>query len=302
MSRTFVRGPAGLLTRSSDLAATESETRPDAADRRAASTVRLSVVLHWVLRLGMAGCFIGHGAFGIIGKEAWLPYLGFFGIPPELAWDLMPVIGTMDIALGIVILLRPMPVVMLHLSVWGFMTAMLRPLTGESVWELFERGGNYAVPLAFLFLTGFAGWQVKPWLARATNPRLTAANAGRVAWSLRIGTAALLVGHGAFGALLHKAVWYDYLAALGISESTATSLHLLSVVGWFEIALGLAVLVAPLPGLLLFVLLWKLGTELLRPLAGEPLWEFIERAGSYAAPLGLYLVLTWMKTARTDAR
>ncbi len=40
-------------------------------------------------------------------------------------------------------------------------------------------------------------------------------------------------------------------------------------------------------GLLLFVFAWKLGTEALRPLAGEPVWEFIERGGSYGAPLAL---------------
>jgi hypothetical protein len=57
--------------------------------------------------------------------------------------------------------------------------------------------------------------------------------------------------------------------------------------GWFEIALGLAVPVAPRPELLVFVFLWKLGTEALRPLAAEPWWEFIERGGGYAAPLAL---------------
>jgi hypothetical protein len=36
-----------------------------------------------------------------------------------------------------------------------------------------------------------------------------------------------------------------------------------------------------------FVFAWKLGTEALRPLAGEPIWEFIERGGSYGAPLAL---------------
>jgi hypothetical protein len=36
-----------------------------------------------------------------------------------------------------------------------------------------------------------------------------------------------------------------------------------------------------------FVFVWKVGTEALRPLAGEPIWEFVERSGSYAAPLAL---------------
>ncbi len=44
-------------------------------------------------------------------------------------------------------------------------------------------------------------------------------------------------------------------------------------------------------GLLVFVFAWKLGTEALRPLAGEPIWEFIERGGSYGAPLALAWLL-----------
>jgi len=40
-------------------------------------------------------------------------------------------------------------------------------------------------------------------------------------------------------------------------------------------------------GVLLFVFAWKLATEAFRPLAGEPIWEFIERGGSYGAPLAL---------------
>jgi hypothetical protein len=40
---------------------------------------------------------------------------------------------------------------------------------------------------------------------------------------------------------------------------------------------------------------WKVGTEWLRPMAGEPLWEFIERGGSYAAPLALLVLHHWLK-------
>jgi len=39
--------------------------------------------------------------------------------------------------------------------------------------------------------------------------------------------------------------------------------------------------------LLLLVAAWKLATEALFPLTGAPIWEFIERGGSYAAPLAL---------------
>ena len=65
---------------------------------------------------------------------------------------------------------------------------------------------------------------------------------------------------------------------------------LLSIVGGAEIALGLIVLVFPVPALLVFVAAWKIFTELLRPAAGEPFWEFVERASNMIAPLALIYV------------
>src|SRR5262252_2166807 len=31
---------------------------------------------HWLLRLGVIGCCLGHGAYGVLTKEAWVPYGG----------------------------------------------------------------------------------------------------------------------------------------------------------------------------------------------------------------------------------
>ena len=42
-------------------------------------------------------------------------------------------------------------------TVWGTFTAFLRPAAGESWYELWERGGNYAMPLALLLLIGRGG-------------------------------------------------------------------------------------------------------------------------------------------------
>jgi len=60
-----------------------------------------------VLRVGMAGCFIGHGAFGLITKAAWVPYFGVAGIGASWAWKLMPWIGTMDVVIGLLALIWP---------------------------------------------------------------------------------------------------------------------------------------------------------------------------------------------------
>jgi len=112
--------------------------------------------LYWMLRIACAAEFIGHGAFGIITKADWVPYFGVIGIPPELAWKLMPVIGTVDIALGLLVgFVRPFRIVLLYMTIWGFWTATLRPLAGEPIWEFIERVPNWAIPLAFLCLRGW---------------------------------------------------------------------------------------------------------------------------------------------------
>jgi hypothetical protein len=52
------------------------------------------------------------------------------------------------------------------------------------------------------------------------------------------------------------------------------------------IVLAIAVLVAPLPSLLIGIGLWKMGTETLFITSGSLPFEWIERAGSYMAPFG----------------
>jgi len=112
--------------------------------------------LHWMLRLACAAEFIGHGAFGIMPKAAWLPYFAVVGIPPEWGWRLMPMIGTVDITLGLLVgLILPARGLLLYMAFWGFLTASIRPLAGEPIWEFFERIPNWAIPLAFVLVRGF---------------------------------------------------------------------------------------------------------------------------------------------------
>ena len=98
-------------------------------------------------------CFIGHGAFGFITKAAWLPYFALLGIPERWAWRLMPVVGAVDVMLGMAVLFAPRGLPLAYMAGWALWTALLRPLTGESVFEALERAGNYGVPLALLVLT-----------------------------------------------------------------------------------------------------------------------------------------------------
>ena len=256
-------------------------------------------ITHWALRCGAFGCYVGHGAFGILTKADWLPYFAVVGIPEGTAWRMMPVIGTGDISLGILTLLRPMPVILLYMTVWSFWTALLRPFSGEGWWEFLERAGNYGVPLAFLYWSR-RGPRLRDWLAVIRVSRARPPHPERLAWILRITTAALLIGHGGFGAFMHKSAWVGYLGAVGLSPETVQAAALIPAVGWFEIGLGLLVLARPAPAVLLFVFVWKVGTELLRPIVGEPFWEFVERGGSYAAPLAFFYVMRWVRAAAIE--
>ena len=249
-------------------------------------SVGAPATLRWILRIGVVACFVGHGAFGIITKKAWVPYFAVWGIPESWAWILMPVVGVVDISIGVLTLFRPLPAVLLWMVFWGFQTACLRPLSGEPIWELLERAGNFGVPLALLG-TAARPASLRDWFSPLRPAPLGEPRARQISWILRLATASLLIGHGGFGAFMHKPEWVGYFATVGIAPDTITRFALLDVGGWFEIGLGVAILARPWPGLLLFACVWKLGTEWLRPLAGEPIWEFIERGGSYAAPLAL---------------
>jgi hypothetical protein len=164
------------------------------------------------------------------------------------------------------------------------------------VWELLERAGNFGVPLAFLILLGWCR-DLPDWFSTRPMTALTEGRASVICWTLRVTTALLLIGHGGFDFAMHKD-WSSYAAAIGINPGTLEGHPLRPLAGWFECALGLLVLSWPWCGLLIFVFAWKLGTEALRPLAGEPIWEFIERGGSYGAPLAL----AWLRTRTIGAR
>ncbi len=228
--------------------------------------------------------FIGHGALGVGRVAAWSSYFGVMGLPRDTAMALMPVVGAMDIALGLIALLYPARGALLYLAAWGLFTALMRPLAGESPWEAVERAGNFGAAAAlYLLATGQGG---RSWFRFAgfgpPGPDLRL----RVGWVLRLTTSALLLGHGLLGLSVHKPMLADQYALIGLKAPWVES-----SVGGFECALAAAVLLCPGFRLLLFVLAWKVATEALSPICGTPIWVFVEHGGSYAAPLALALLL-----------
>ncbi len=261
------------------------------SERKNLCATEAGTAIPWILRVGVAGCFIGHGAFGVITKAAWVPYFAVGGVSEPWAWRLMPWIGWMDITIGVLALLRPCRALLLWAVIWATWTALLRPLSGEPGWEFWERAGNYGVPLALLAIVGVRG----TWFTRlpAVWPEPTAAVRTRLAWTLRLTTFTLLVGHAGLGFFAHKAGLARHYAALGVADSAA----LVPRVGLFELFLACLVLLRPRPGLLFAVCLWKIATEALFLVSGAPIWELVERFGSYTAPLALAFLLVRSRLA-----
>lgn len=252
-----------------------------------------SVLIPWILRIGVAGCFIGHGAFGVITKEAWLSYFAVAGIGAESAWKLMPLVGLMDITMGLLALLWPCRALFLWAAVWATWTALLRPLSGEPFWEFLERAGNYGVPIAILVFVGMRG----AFFRRLSFERIGISER-RNEWvltALKATTITLLVGHAGLGLFVQKAGLATHHAPLGIEDPVA----LVPFVGMAEFFIAILAFVVPTARVFLGICIWKVSTEMLFIAAGAPFWEVIERFGSYAAPLAVGLLL-WSRIENED--
>jgi hypothetical protein len=243
--------------------------------------------LHWLFRLALCAEFVGHGAFGVMTKQGWVPYFTLFGFPEAWAWRLMPAVGSIDITLGFLALLAPMRAGLLYMGCWGLFTAVLRPLAGESGWEFLERSYNFGLPFLMLWVHR-VGTTARSWFTVLTElPRLTVVRAQRAQWALRAIMAGMLIGHGAFGFVMGKANLLRFYDAAGFGVFGVPLPTLSGAIGGFEMLLGVLCLMATWPAFFVFVCVWKLSTEFLHvpSQAYGAWWEVLERGSSYAAPL-----------------
>ncbi|OGZ26319.1 MAG: hypothetical protein A2W71_01705 [Candidatus Nealsonbacteria bacterium RIFCSPLOWO2_02_39_8] len=122
--------------------------------------------IEWVLRIAVAGEFIGHGVFALQGKKAWIGWISqLTGAGAETAGTLLFLIGAMDLIVALIVLLRPIRLVLLWAAFWGFWTALLRPIVGEPIWDFVERWANWGAPLALLLILGWPK-SFKEWLSK----------------------------------------------------------------------------------------------------------------------------------------
>lgn len=248
--------------------------------------------ISFLLRFGILGCFVGHGAWGLIGKEGWLPFFNVFFFNEGTSRQLMPFIGMMDIAVGIFAFFYPTRALLYWAAFWTLFTAMLRPSAGMGMSEFFERAGNYGIPLAMLFITGAFHQQKSLFKKIQLSDFNLEKNWSGLERILRWSLVALLIGHGGLAFFNEHQGIAKHLNFIGIHPSR----EVMMIFGGFEMLLGVCVFFFPrTTGLLYFVLTYKLFTELMHPIAGQSrdVFETIERMGDYIIPPILLIIYAY---------
>ena len=276
--------------------------------------------LHWVLRISVALCFIGHGTWGIITKAGWLPFFASQGIPLDLAWNLQPLIGAFDILMAFLILWKPRRIILFWMFLWALWTAALRPLSGNlekfqvdgewlvrlatdsmnvakmQTWEFWERAGNWGPPLMLLLMGGTFAMKAKDWFSEYTEPRLKESMVDTIFFLLRVTLALLLIGHAGFGFAVEKQMLIDHWQSIGVDANV----DFIRMIGWYELGLGVFVFIFPIRSIVWLCLVWKLFTEFLYvpadTVAGMGwvnIFETIERFGDYGVPLAMLYIISY---------
>jgi len=111
--------------------------------------------VEWILRIGIFGTFLGHGIFALQLKPRFIEMLtAFIGVTGASANNLMYLVGAIDIIVALFALFYPMRLILIYASIWGFLTALARPIANDPIWDFVERWSNWAAPLALLYLKG----------------------------------------------------------------------------------------------------------------------------------------------------
>src|SRR3989344_2094970 len=125
-------------------------------------------LMEWVLRIAVAGEFIGHGVFALQGRKAWVEWFSIFGISdPQTATTLLRLAGLPGVILVVLVLIKPIRIALLWMAFWGFRTALMRPIAGESIFEFVECWANWGAPHAILLLIGWPK-SFKEWFKEKT--------------------------------------------------------------------------------------------------------------------------------------
>jgi hypothetical protein len=107
--------------------------------------------LIWALRITTALLLAGHAGLGLFAHKTGLAHhyaaLGF-----EHPASILPVVGAFEFFLAGLVLVLPRPGLFLGVCVWKIATESLFIVAGAPFWEVIERFGSYAAPVALAVL------------------------------------------------------------------------------------------------------------------------------------------------------
>jgi len=110
-------------------------------------------VIEWVLRVAVAGEFLGHGIFALQGKPDWVGWVTqLTGMAQDPATQIIMLVGVADVVLALLVLFKPIRPLILWMAVWGLFTALIRPIVGMPIWDFVERWANWGAPLALYLM------------------------------------------------------------------------------------------------------------------------------------------------------
>jgi hypothetical protein len=241
-----------------------------------------------ILRASVWACFVGHGMFGIRQKVDWLVFYRAFGFPERLSFATMPIIGLVDITIGFLALVWPTRLLFIYAASWTIFTGLLRPFVGMSVFEFIERSGNFGPPIALLLGSSGASLLSRVEIYQLSDEKHYA----RMRQVLAATICLFLLGHGGL-ALAAKPMLVKHWQSVGFLATQVDPQALTRMMGAWEVVLALLVLFRPARVVCLTIIAWKLFTESLFVVVGDPAWEVLERGGDYGAPLALFVVLTY---------
>ncbi|MEK6842688.1 MAG: hypothetical protein AABX84_02635, partial [Nanoarchaeota archaeon] len=99
-----------------------------------------------------------------------------------------------------------------------------------------------------------------------------------------------------------KARFIEMLVAffgfIGINLATNSANVIMYVIGAADVLTAILALIFPFRLLLAWASLWAFLTALARPIAGDPMWDFVERWANIGVPLALLYIRGLPKKAR----
>ena len=113
---------------------------------------------------------------------------------------------------------------------------------------------------------------------------------------LRMGVFGAFLGHGIF-ALEGKQQFIEMIQSM-VPLDAAMATSLLFAIGVIDILVAFWVLLRPQRFVLAYATVWAFLTALARITAGDPVWDFVERAANWAAPLALLLYIQFKSKIR----